>query len=385
MILTTIGYPKWVNGTHVPGTPYTEIVFDSRNFVIPPNNVLMLPTRKPPNRRSRFLPEDFMYFQWVNYLMNMLHPRNFASDAKINGKRVWIDAFELVNEPNLLPAALDGTRRYQSTALMMNTARQVKTQLNRKYGGGLKLLGPATAASSRAGGDKDYRRFTTALIDQLVSDNRGKPIVDRDFGWSHHNYEDVEQIGQTLGAGGRQAINTAAAALPPAAQQALARKAKKAMYGRSTQLVRDRLRGKWKGWIDPGDPEPGLFLTEGGCRIEHMPGFTADRPQPDPNAHYANGVKTSDPAAAQKRLQADSVGAAAEALKDRTKGVEMFTNFLFFDDTPLNFSGLCDHYAPARVQPPYARSSKVPQAPAPNESAKQYERPAYSNWKKFGL
>lgn len=104
----------------------------------------------------------------------------------------------------------------------------------------------------------------------------------------------------------------------------------------------------------------------------------------DPNAHYETGA-TVDSSAFQKRLQMYSVGGAADALQGGTgAGVEMLTNFLFFDDYVTNFSGLCDQYAPGRTCPPFDSTAAKP-CPEPNETAGQYERPVYAAWKNFGL
>ena len=249
----------------------------------------------------------------------------------------------------------------------------------------LYLLGPALAQSG------PWETFATNVINDLLGmyGSEGiKTLTDREFGWSHHNYGDVEKIGQRL-----QSVNAAFAAAGPLVAEATKAKAAKAiapsLYGTGTQTLRTILNGKWKGWADSGDPDPTIFLTEGGAALEAFPSFLADQPRPDPNAHYnAAGQQTSDPAAHEKQLQAYSVGGAAVALQRRTEageGVEMFTNFLCFDDNLTNFSGLCDQYAPDRVSPPYPRGAQTTPAPEANLPAKDYERPSYTTWKNFNL
>ncbi len=366
VVVTPYGFPKWLNGTDPRST--TEIVYSDENFVLPADSVLMTPTGRPPNGLKFYVPTDLMYSRFVHDLMLRYHPGNPNRPVPAAS----IDAFELVNEPNLLtphgakPRTNATARQAHSTALMMRTAQSLKTRLNRMFrrsGKALFLLGPATADTG------NWSAFSTDLINDLTNNGR-KPVRDRDFGWSHHNYRDVEQIGQALG---RLPFNAA-----------LYKRLAPSLYGPRTQRLRRILNGKWFGWGTTGDPDPRIFLTEGGARLEHMPGWPPTvngQPDPDPNAHYPPEAP-SNPAATQKRLQAYSVGGSAVALK-RTppgqagRGVEMFTNFLFFDDFGANYSGLCDQYALARDR--FG-------GPAPrNETSGEEERPSYANWKTFGL
>lgn len=378
VILTTIGFPKWLNGTDP--SSITEVEFDPANFVLPPDNVLSLPGRKPPGGRKKFLPADFMYSRWVYFLMDTFHPKNNTrSGARVVGKHVWIDAFEFVNEPNIQCApARDGTPRARSAALMMDTAWRAMRSVNRKYGGGLKLLGPATSDFAKPNAKhpdpRDFIVFTKALLKDLHKlDPSGKVFHDGDFGWSHHNYGDVEHIGLNL-RGLQQQLALLGPLLPDADQQTLFAAFSPGLYGKKTQHLRDALRGQWFGWHDPGDPSPAIFLTEGGARLEEFdPNIQNDG---GPNTDYTTNPP-SDPAAHAKQLQASSVGGAIEALQNRRgagRGVEMLTNFLFFDDVGGNFSGLLDQYAPS--------SGHFPR-PAPNETFDQYKRPVYDVWKRF--
>ncbi len=377
VILTTLGYPKWLNGTDPSSV--TEIVLVGPNAVLPPDSVLMMPAATPPGGRMAFLPTDFMYSRWIHDLILRYHPRSPFRPTP----DTWIDALELVNEPNssfpagsrppMVNKALSATPSH-STALMMRTAQSVKTHLNNAYGGGMKLLGPATGDSDGLTGSADPRVFTADVIDELTGDGR-QPIVDRDFGWSHHNYADVELIGQTLSGLG---------SLPDPVLKRLA----PLFYGPKTQQVRGILDGKWFGWGTEGDPDPLLFLTEGGARLESL--IPGHKHLGDLNTDYS-ARPPRDPEAYRKQLQKYSVGGAAQALRSVSSGglrkpfggvgvgvgvgagVQMFTNFLFFDNSGAVFSGLCDQYGPGR------------KPPASNETASQYMRPAYAAWKKFGL
>lgn len=345
VILTTIGFPHWVNRTSGPRDS-----FNSDNFVFPRDGALFIPFlgAKPPNGKS-FLPEDLMYSRWAFDLMFRYHPNNPANYG------VSIDAFEVVNEANAQAKPNGHSTNHRSTALIMATAQSAKNYLNNvmfPHGPRMRCLGPATA-------DVNYRAwhsFTRDLIGDLST-----PIAmgsrrynfnrkDGDFGWSHHNYRDVEQIGRTIGAAGR-ALESAAGTTAPS------------FYGPITQGVRRLLRDKWFGWGQEAHPR--IWLTEGGAKLEKMPAFPRER---DPNHPGA------------KRQQAISVGAAAEALKRKARGqpgegVEMFTQFLFYDQPPsARFSsGLCNPYA------------TDPVTGAPTETSDQEQRPAYDAWTKFGF
>ncbi len=390
VILTIFqGYPKWLNGTEPASN--TESANTCENAVLPPDNVLMMPTRKPPNGTA-FQPTDFMYSRWIHFLIFRYHPRNqfrrSPTDLDEFGfpfKDIWIDALELVNEPNLSnPAGTtfpNGKKKSglipvaESTARMMLTAQSVKTDLNnrfRKSGVGIKLLGPASAGLDPKNG------FARDVIKRMVRMNRGKPIHDRDFGWSHHNYEDMQQIAVTIAR-----LGPFLELLGPVAQFA------SLFYGGGTQNLRNILTGKWLGWGERGsrgsfDTDPFIFLTEGGGRLDsldHALGLSTSVPDVNTDsAHRGSSLENR-----LKQLQRYCVGGTADALLGGAgRGVEMFTNFLFFDNAfaagqppgthfLTNLSGLCDEYGLGTT--PLTL----------DETAVDYERPAYGAWKKFGL
>lgn len=237
VILTTVHYPKWLNQTSMlsPSAPpyqYHEQGTALGNGVLPPDNVLLpLNTTTPPEGRKRFIPTDFMYHRWINFLIYRYHrnspehnPPYFAP-----AKGTYIDALELVNEPNISDGAgatcsvatgnctsspSQLASRPQSTVLMMRTAQKLNQSYNKnplfasppgQSRQPLKLLGPALAGydatdgSHPKGSKYDVKStFTYQVIHGLVKANGGKPIHDSNFGWSHHNYEDVEMIGNAI-------------------------------------------------------------------------------------------------------------------------------------------------------------------------------------------
>ncbi len=260
----------------------------------------------------------------------------------------------------------------------MQTAQALNAAFNKAFkrppGNGPKILGPATAGDDPTADLKHPERTFTYKVIMGLTGNGSKPIRAPDFGWSHHNYEDVVNI----------AITIYRLSRPPSpfTEQQLEQLAP-IFYGQGTQGVRDILYGPvsgplWFGWGGPDasanspsrglfDTDPFIFLTEGGAPLDGMAN-AIPLPFPDPNG-------TSNPEAVElKGLQKYAVGGAADTLQGGTgRGVEMFTNFLFFDNLQGDFSGLCDQYGPAKKRS------------APNETAGQYERPVYATWKKFGL
>lgn len=377
VILTIDRYfPRWLNGTDPGSTTETGIVAGSGT--LPPDSALIPLQAKPPDGRGFFVPSDFMYYWWIYSLMLFYHPKSPNNPVLPSGIRARIDALEIINEPNSLGASAardiygNQIQKTHTTALMMKTAQGLNKAFNSVLSGtpgpNLKLLGPATEDSG------DFKTFTSQLIKKDLP-AVGMDLHDRDFGWSHHNYGDVEQIGKTIYSLQRMGF-------PEAYLASIA----SLFYGPGTQQVRDMLTGPfapsfaplWFGWGEPGprglfDHDPFIFLTEGGAMLDALPRLPRKPNQPeqplDPNGE-SNPVTV-----ALKQLQKYSVGGAAEALQGGGGGgVEMFTNFLFFDNLAGGgLSGLCDQYGPGR------------KPPASNETAAQYERPAYAAWKKFGL
>ncbi|MDQ6775221.1 MAG: hypothetical protein M3071_03145 [Actinomycetota bacterium] len=368
IILTTIGFPSWANRSVIPaGTPANK-----DEFVFPPDSVLVPATSTPPNG-SAFQPSDFMYSLWVHELMFRYHP------AAPHTAGISIDALEVVNEPNVQAVQNTKSTNYRSTALMMMTAQRVKSSLNKRHKGKqpIRLLGPATADTPGA-----WRRFTMSLISALKAPiTFGKQTyhfdaTDHAFGWSHHNYNDVEQIANMF------------AALPAAVRQGILQlqhpEAYFALfYGTRTQQIRTLLRGTgttswWNGWGQQAAPR--LWLTEGGCRLEKITGY----PGVDPTTTYSSTGVPNDPVPGFKQLQSWALAGAAHALSQTApgqagRGIEMFTNFLFYDEPPFssagsligNFSGLLDHYV-------------TNASGQPTETAAQEARIALFAWALFG-
>jgi hypothetical protein len=283
---------------------------------------------------------------------------------------------------------------------MMASAQTIKNELNKKYTPKIAVLGPATAQPPPVGGSPTD--FTTLLIASLK-----KPITfagasksysfnpkDAQFGWSQHNYGDVEHVANMLGT------------FPPAVLVGILQLQHpefffSLFYGGGTQRVRNLLRSGgtttavtagtswWQGAKSASDPNPGLWLSEGGCRLDNVVVFpgtryprTATGALVDPSTNYSTNPP-SDPVPGFKQLQGWAIAGAANALSRNGggqpgEGVEMFTNFLFYDEPPSpipgkggNFSGLCDEYGPDQ-QPPQT------------ETSAQQERPAFGDWTLFG-
>ncbi|MDQ6803828.1 MAG: hypothetical protein M3065_02420 [Actinomycetota bacterium] len=316
VILTSDHFPKWLSDP----TSNTEPSITAPNAIFPADRALMLPTAKTPFQRT-----DFQYYQWVLFLMLMYHPGNPNRLALAEGAS--IDAFELVNEPNLVLKVSgqgpNSTLAAHKTALMMTTARSVVDHYNRLWGkqGTLALLGPATAGSG------NWQGFTRQLISDLT--NGGKtPVRDRNFGWSHHNYHDVENIGNGIASLDQQLNTFGPITSPPLFNRdAVYRSIARYLYGSGTQQLRGILDPPspgfpdlpglphtelWYGAGSSGDPDPKVWLTEGGCRLDQMPHFSDPPPVGaggDPNALYdTNGNLTSVPAAFQRQLQLYAVG-----------------------------------------------------------------------------
>ncbi|MDQ2758934.1 MAG: hypothetical protein M3Y17_00465 [Actinomycetota bacterium] len=137
------------------------------------------------------------------------------------------------------------------------------------------------------------------------------------------------------------------------------------LYGHHTQTVRDIIRGSLFGAGNQAHPR--IWLTEGGARLSYVAGFK----KPKKSKKEDTSPNTDQRAA--KSAQQIAVGVAAEALKQTGargagRGVEMFTQFLFYDEPPsAKFPcGLLNSYAQG-------------------ETSTQEKRPAYSSWKYWRL
>lgn len=421
VVLYMLTAPLWVTET-VQGASQSAYVF-------PPDSAL-IPVKR--NARGGAVPPDGKEFRvydhawahWLQFLMQRYHPSNkLSSDPHL--KYRWVDFIEFVNEPNLQSFPNTQSSRVRSTALMMTTAQGLLARVNNsnpKGAGPLRILGPSTADTDDKG-IRGYSRFTTALIDQLqqplfFKEGSGKKRTyrfnpaDPAHGWSHHNYNDVQQIGKAAGGlAASGASSSQITALAPGFYGKRTQRVRGLLYsgGTSTKRPPDNQNNAswWRGYKSQSSPAPGLWLTEGGCSLEKMPGFTGmDTLTPDgqtthgqpenPNTDYTTNPP-ANPAVVQRQLQAFAIGGAVEALQHTPKGhgVEMFTNFLFYDEPwfhvgvnqktgapeafqGVNLSGLCDQYEPPTYVPPNHTGPDQP-----DETAAQFERPAFQTWTSF--
>jgi len=116
-----------------------------------------------------------------------------------------IDAFEALNEPNLLYWPQDGI--VANTATMLRTAEQ----LSFIYGGQA-IVGPATSdypdpGGARPGVTTDWETFTAGLLDALTGWQWRVPVH-----WSQHNYRDVKYEDPPETSRAKRAIDMLAAA-----------------------------------------------------------------------------------------------------------------------------------------------------------------------------
>lgn len=308
-----------------------------------------------------------------------------------------IDFFEPLNEPNfqiwpqrravknpptvtkgvgspLSRADYPGTLVLQEVvAEMFATARQARAAIEaipaaqNGPGGGVQLLGPATAdfigpvsykvrndkiagnrygVSTRLTTSVDY--FTDKLLQRLAAIGF-KPGPE--FGWCHHNYTDAEaQRYQTPYKGSVARPGT-----------------KRNGYATATNgatLVRGLLKAhRWSG--AGGRKSPSLYLTEGGPRLNLL--------------KREKGVTRAN----VRKVQAERLKLAYDQMNNHPPrgqkyklgdGIALYTNFLFYSESN-NDSGLCE--VPGTV-----RRTPSPQGnDLPPSEAVQYERQAYSTWK----
>jgi len=210
-----------------------------------------------------------------------------------------VDAFELVNEPNLQLWPQPGIER--PIARLLQTAQEISA----RRGHSTLMLAPSISDDD-ARSNRLYTRydeFLPALLDELAAIGyRPHPRQ----AWSHHNYTDVERRRTRTG----------------------------------TQLIRGLLAGRWTGYAEPGAPT--VFVTEGGARLSRMPALY---PEEDPRRAQAKCVRDA------WALHAAEDGAGT--------GVAMLAQYLLYAD-PTFDCGLLDPY-PSRVKrPAYAAWKAFP-------------------------
>jgi len=250
-----------------------------------------------------------------------------------------VAALEVCNEPNgqMWPQQGPSTTGnpyddgpitiQEPVAQMFRTAHIV----NLRHQSRMLLLGPGTAdrtGNSRLG--TAYTTMTTNLLDEVATAEAAPSDIGRGvpaehargfqpgvhFGWSHHNYIDIEfdqGVGSSLGRTNNRAAH-----------------------------VRRLLTGRWAGWPTGDAAAPGVALTEGGARltqVRSLYGLT------DPALIRAKQAELLQRNWDRMFLGADGVG------------IEMLTWYLFHTDPNFD-AGLCDFDGTKR--PVYATWGTLP-------------------------
>jgi hypothetical protein len=312
VILTIWRFPRWANGT-------ASLTGDQ-------DAAYQLPDRisqgTDPARRKALefkIPADLSPTSAFGRFLEFLIARYNSGNAARPGT---VAAIEVCSEPNLQmwpqqgPSAIANPYEAGPITIQQPVARMFQTAqtLNARYGSRILLLGPGTA--DRTGDTRmgtSYSSATTTLLQQLTAIGFG---ANAKFGWSHHNYTDVEY---DQGAG-----------------SSLGRTTNRAAH------VRRLLIGKWAGWPTADAAAPGVALTEGGVRLEKVQsvyGLT------DPAAMRAKQAALLQSNWDRMYLGADGAG------------IEMLSWYLFYTD-PFFDAGLCDVNGTKR--PAYGTWGKLP-------------------------
>ena len=275
VLLLPYRFPTWVNGT--AGLSARERYGRAD---------------EPPHRRALEyrLPGDAYgpASAWAGFF-SFLYARYHA--GRESGPRV--DAFELVNEPNLQLWPQAGIAR--EIARLIMTAQGISA----RHAHSTLLLAPSISDDDARSSARYTRwdEFVPALLDELAAIGY---LAHSGQAWSHHNYTDVERR--------RTATNS--------------------------QAIRSLLDGRWAGYAEGRTPT--VFITEGGARLSRMPALY---PAEEPRAAQARGLRDA------WALHAAEDGAGA--------GVAMFAQYLLHADP--NFDcGLLDPYPSTRKRPAYA-------------------------------
>jgi len=310
VILQSYGFPHWSNGT-------TEVLsgrFSIEDFDfepaqrMPPEAIATRDFDAPRKLLTFRLPpfdqmgRDGWWGRWARFLYEryMGHGSAFVLD--------------LLNEPNNQwwpQRGPDSAVRY--CARMMQAAQEIAAEHEHRSPlgapGSADIVGPTSDLLG------NYSDFVPALLSEL--DAVGFAAHPQ-FIWTHHNYIDMEE---DLGADSL------------------------AGPSRATE-VRKMLTGRWSGWRGRDPEVPGIWLTEGGVRVDRL---------------LARG-RAPDPAAALA-LQADLI----RRNWDRHDcddgpdgpGIEMVTNYLMYTDLGYD-SGLREPLVPGTARPAYETWRRLP-------------------------
>jgi hypothetical protein len=222
---------------------------------------------------------------WGNWIAKLYQRYDRAAPANAG---IWIDALEVVNEPNLqCKPQLDSNGNVtmdQRVYEMFTTADQIGAERNHS----LWLMGPALS-DREAVSDSTFTYYT--LFMNLFLGLGFRPHSR--WIWTHHNYIDCETA---LSSPTNSAAN-----------------------------ARSKLIGKWSGYSD-GDG-PALFCTEGGSRLSRM-----------------NIYDPTDRQLSQRNTVVNTFERGRTG--PQSAGIGMFANYLLYDDPLSNtYSGLRDSYA----------------------------------------
>jgi hypothetical protein len=269
VILTTWFFPRWANDT--ADKPPGWAREDRGSAATPLDRLKPLEWRIPIGQ----LGPTGNYGQWLGWLID-----------RYGGYGRGL-VLEIMNEPNgqLWPqqgpsATGDPYGPGEPTvgsdvAQMIATARAVSAE----RGDSMQLAAPALSDRARPG-DRLFTPLETTVPATLAAlDGLGFPPTPS-FIWTQHNYSDIEHD-------------------VPSPTRA--------------ELVRELLRGRWRGRGGPGDPR--VWLTEGGARL--------------------GSGEVSD-----LSIQAELL-AASWTRMSAARGIEMFSNYLMYAD-PVANSGLCE-------------------------------------------
>lgn len=354
VILTSYTYPRWSNGTaslEVDKQPEVEYQYADRvsqaawdayqtELFYRGFNVVARAHMRFRKALYYKVPTDRFavgskWAKWTEFLL-----QRYASQ---------IDFLEITNEPNLQPWPLYSASSTGSTngdqfhvggteycscyvGEMMHTAQMLVTGMSPRPG----LMGPALADFTQT---TRLRVPYDAATDQIlagISSTTGSYgfTPDARFAYTHHNYKDIEDD--------RGATTSLTGNAPDGTSPKL---------NRAANVRSKLLNSKWAGAPNGSSASPGLYITEGGARLDIVANrFTG----------HSGGTDA----------QAWLVGRAYQRMAATTGegiGQEMFANYLFYSD-PNNDSGL---------------RNVATGGTATTQPADGAKRPVYTTWTNF--
>jgi hypothetical protein len=269
VILTSWFFPRWANDTADKSADWARE--DRGSATTPIDRLKPLEWRIPMGQ----LGTTGHYGRWLGWLLD-----------RYGGYGPGL-MLEIMNEPNGQlwpqqgPSATGDPYGPGDLTVGSQVAEMIATAgaLSAQRGHPIQIAAPALSDRARPA-DRLFTPLETAVPETLAAlDGLGFPPTPS-FIWTHHNYSDIEHD-------------------VPSPTRA--------------ELVRELLRGRWRGRGGPGDPR--VWLTEGGARL--------------------GSGEVSD-----LSRQAELV-AASWTRMSAAQGIEMFSNYLMYAD-PVANSGLCE-------------------------------------------